>query len=275
MINYELLRLFGMKNWLPLMNLKLEGAKIKLKSSMIKIVFLLEQRLMELMIALQFKSQDILNVMDIVVNTKILIRRFRENGLDQLFEKVNKLCEEHEIDIADMTSTLKSSRGRLRTGEHVTYDHHYRFDVFTDTIDVMLQEMDTRFDENAVELLRLSSGLDPRHGYKSFNIGDICKLVEKFYPADFTDHEKLHIKYQLELYLLDIQISTATTERAFSSMKLLKTRLRNKMEDDFLASSLLIYIEKDIAETFDVNSIIDEFEVMKKRRVQLTMPKIK
>ena len=35
--------------------------------------------------------------------------------------------------------------------------------------------------------------------------------------------------------VLTVPISTATTERAFLAMKLLKTRLRNRMEDEFLA----------------------------------------
>ena len=33
--------------------------------------------------------------------------------------------------------------------------------------------------------------------------------------------------------VLTLPVSTATMERAFSAMKLLKTRLRNKMKDDF------------------------------------------
>ncbi|KAI3457225.1 hypothetical protein Pfo_013888 [Paulownia fortunei] len=101
--------------------------------------------------------------------------------------------------------------------------------------------------------------------------------------------EKLHTKYQLELFEVDIQcniyfenvstlselliklimtllISTATTERTFLSMKFVKTRLENKMEDDFLASSLLIYIKKEIAQTFSIDSIINEFDIMKKYR---------
>jgi hypothetical protein len=38
------------------------------------------------------------------------------------------------------------------------------------------------------------------------------------------------------------------TERAFSAMKTVKTRLRNRMDDDFLANYLIVYIEKEIAE---------------------------
>jgi len=50
-------------------------------------------------------------------------------------------------------------------------------------------------------------------------------------------------------------------------MKIIKTRLRNKMEDEFLADNMIIYIEKEIAENFSSDSIIDEFRDLKKRRV--------
>ena len=63
--------------------------------------------------------------------------------------------------------------------------------------------------------------------------------------------------------VLTLPVSTATTERAFFVMKLVNTRLKNKMEDDFLASYMITYIEKDIARNFTINSIIDEFNTMK------------
>ncbi|KAG8385887.1 hypothetical protein BUALT_Bualt03G0091800 [Buddleja alternifolia] len=138
---------------------------------------------------LQYKSQDILNAMDAVTNTKELIQKFRESGWDDLFDKVKIFCEKREIDIPDMSAPRRSGRGRLRKENPIILEHHYRVDIFTSTIDSILQEMNYRFDENAVELLRLSSALDPRDGYKSFNINEICTLVEKFYPKDFNDHE--------------------------------------------------------------------------------------
>ena len=65
--------------------------------------------------------------------------------------------------------------------------------------------------------------------------------------------------------VLILPISTATTERAFSAMKLVKTKLRNKMEDDSLNDSLMLYIEKDIVSTFSLDSIVDNFENLKER----------
>jgi ribosomal protein L31E len=69
--------------------------------------------------------------------------------------------------------------------------------------------------------------------------------------------------------VLTLPVSTATTERAFSAMKHVKTVLRNKMEKEFLADSMMIYIERELDEDIDSNSIIDELYYTKHRRVQL------
>ena len=71
--------------------------------------------------------------------------------------------------------------------------------------------------------------------------------------------------------VLILPISTATTERAFSVMKIVKTKLRNKMKNDYLGSYMITYIEKEIAQTFDDDAIIDEFCDMKERRLQFKM----
>ncbi|KAL4561282.1 hypothetical protein LXL04_033446 [Taraxacum kok-saghyz] len=64
-------------------------------------------------------------------------------------------------------------------------------------------------------------------------------------------------------------IVNATTEGGFSAMKLYKTRLRNKMADGFLADILVVYIEKEIAEKFDLKSVIEEFKNVQGRRAEL------
>ena len=73
--------------------------------------------------------------------------------------------------------------------------------------------------------------------------------------------------------MLILSVSTVTSEHAFPAMKLVKSKLRNRMEDDFLVSYLITYIEKDIARGFDILPIIDDFYVMKERHTQLHMPK--
>ena len=69
-------------------------------------------------------------------------------------------------------------------------------------------------------------------------------------------------------FVLTLPVSTATTERTFSTMKVVKTRLRNKIKDEFLANNLVIYIEKEIFESFSSDLTLDDFVSLKSRRMQ-------
>ncbi|KAL8105931.1 hypothetical protein AgCh_029663 [Apium graveolens] len=166
--------------------------------------------------------------------------------------------------------------------------------------DQQLQELNNRFSEQMTELFILSASLNPRDGYRSLNIENICKLAEKFYPEDFLGDEKIHLQCELQNYGLDVPVhpdlknlstlgdfchglvttgkadmyplvdrllrlvltiraSTATSERSFSAIKIVKKSLRNRMKDEFLRDYLIVYIEKEIAETISAQEIIDFF----------------
>jgi hypothetical protein len=66
---------------------------------------------------------------------------------------------------------------------------------------------------------------------------------------------------------LTLLVSTATTERALSAMKHVKTVLCNKIEEEFLVDSMMIYIERELVEDINSNSIIDELYSIKHQRV--------
>jgi hypothetical protein len=51
-------------------------------------------------------------------------------------------------------------------------------------------------------------------------------------------------------------------------MKVIKTRLCNKMDDEFLANSLVVYIEREISESFNSDLILDDFVSLRTRRMQ-------
>nr|XP_043620074.1 uncharacterized protein LOC122591914 [Erigeron canadensis] len=213
----------------------------------------------------------------------------------------------YDIEQPDMRAPYKSTQYRPRKNDlHVTFEHFYRVDLFMETLDKQIHEMDCRFNEQSVELLSLCATLCS----KKINIGDIVLLVEKYYPMDFIEHERNQLRCQLETFqverinnaklskaetlsdlcqtlvetgknsmydlvervcrlLLTLPVSTATTEKGFSAMKIFKTRLRYKMSDDNLANSMVIYIEKEIASKFDAESIIEEFKVLKGRKAEL------
>ena len=62
-----------------------------------------------------------------------------------------------------------------------------------------------RFGEQSIELLTLCLALDPKDAYKSFNVDDICRLVEKYYPLDFSERDRTGLKIQLKLFENDVQ----------------------------------------------------------------------
>eukprot|EP00258_Populus_trichocarpa_P022501 XP_024438520.1 zinc finger MYM-type protein 1 [Populus trichocarpa] len=261
--------------------------------------------------ALQQKSLDILNAMDLVSTTKALLQTLRDAGFDLLLANVQFVCTKYEINIPHMNASYKNATGRsCQQQGSVTVYQHYHYDIFNSTIDFQLEELNSRFNDETVELLVLSYALEPKDNFKSFKVDAIYKLAEKFYPEDFNEQEMYYLRSQLEHYQIDVirhesfqnmstiselcrglaetnksqhyhlidrlirlvltlPVSTATTERAFSAMKHVKTVLRNKMEEEFLADSMMIYIERELVEDIDSDSIIDEFYSTKHRRVQL------
>ncbi|XP_059625291.1 uncharacterized protein LOC132268467 [Cornus florida] len=79
--------------------------------------------------------------------------------------------------------------------DHITVEHHYHFDIFNYAIDLQSMELEHRFNNEVVELLTLSSALDPNDSFKSFNVEKICNLAEKFYPWDFTGQDVKTLKF--------------------------------------------------------------------------------
>ena len=201
-----------------------------------------------------------------------------------------------------MNARYTKGQGRYRRqDDDLTMEHHFRIGIFTVAIDFQLQELKSRFCELTTELVILSSALNPKDDLRLFKIVHICNLVKKYYPQDFTEESQLqhyeldvikhpdfqnmstifelcrglHISGKSNIYflidrlirlVLTLPVSTATIERAFSAMKLLKTRLRNRMEDEFLADNMIVYIEKEIVGNFTIEMIMDEFYSMKNRR---------
>ena len=53
-------------------------------------------------------------------------------------------------------------------------------------------------------------------------------------------------------------------------MNIIKNKLRNKIEDEFLDDLMVLYIEKEFADSIDNDSMIAEFEVSGPRRVQFS-----
>jgi len=67
---------------------------------------------------------------------------------------------------------------------------------------------------------------------------------------------------------LTLPISSATCERSFSALRKIKTWLRVSMRQDRLTDLSILYIEKDLTKSINVNKVIDAF-AEKDRRINL------
>ena len=67
---------------------------------------------------------------------------------------------------------------------------------------------------------------------------------------------------------LVLPVTTATVQRVFFGMNIVKNRLRNRMRDQLMNDNLIVYVEKDIFDSVDNEVIMQRFQSMKPR-VQL------
>jgi len=66
--------------------------------------------------------------------------------------------------------------------------------------------------------------------------------------------------------LLTVPVTIASAERSFSKLKLLKNYLRSTMSQERLNGLAMCTIEKDILDTIDLDTVLDDFASRNARR---------
>jgi hypothetical protein len=72
-------------------------------------------------------------------------------------------------------------------------------------------------------------------------------------------HIMFPLVYRIIKLALLLLVATATVERAFTAMKIIKTKLRNKMTDGWLNDLMVCYIDREIYKGLDLQQIIKAF----------------
>jgi hypothetical protein len=200
-------------------------------------------------------------------------------------------------------------RSRKGGRNNITQEHYYRVDTFYTAIDSIITELDHRFNELSSELLVGFSCLDPRNSFSKFDVDKLARIANIYHEDfSFDDcktikdqlktfiihvrrveefkacydlaslaktmvHLERHIVFPLVYRLIELAlllpVATATVERAFSAMKIIKTELRNKMTDGWLNDLMLCYIEREIFKRLDLQQIKKAFQNKKNRQMQL------
>ncbi|KAM7480300.1 hypothetical protein LguiA_028513 [Lonicera macranthoides] len=92
-------------------------------------------------------------------------------------------------------------------------------------------------------------------------VSDLCKIMIRL-----KKHRVYPLVFLLIKLALLLPVATATVERVFSAMKIIKSQLRNRLGDDFMNDCLMAYIEKDVLNSIDNEDVIQRFQNMKSRR---------
>ncbi|KAL3819974.1 hypothetical protein ACJIZ3_005879 [Penstemon smallii] len=263
----------------------------------------------DLSILLQRKDQDIINAMKQVKVCKTRLQNMRNDGFESLLDEISLFCKTHDILIPNMDDNFEARGRPRRRAQKITNGHRFRVEIFNQVIDMQLQEMNSRFTEVNSNLLTCISCLSPDNSFSSFNKESLINLAKFYpsefsnveivtldmqlenYIVDMRlDKEfsklkgigdlarklvetKRNIVYPLVYLLLKLAlilpVATATVERAFSAMKYIKNRLRNRMGNEWLNDCMITYIEKDVFDTISNDAIMRRFQSMTNRRVHL------
>ena len=84
-----------------------------------------------------------------------------------------------------MNTSYKKTTGH--SCQQQTIYQHYHYDILNSTIDFQLEELNSRFNDEIVELLEFSHALEPKDNFKLFKDNAICKPGENFYREDFNE----------------------------------------------------------------------------------------
>lgn len=195
-----------------------------------------------------------------------------ENNLENIIESAdeNFKCNTYFVILDSFTNTLK-----------------HRFEDFSNIVkkfEVLNPKKMSKenIDENIISIQNLSKfynvdvdEVDIEVEYRSF-----CLVFHQVYdevePLKLNEVLKFMISrdmvssypnlYTLYKIFYTLPVSSATAERSFSRLKLLKTYLRSTMTEDRLSNLAILSIESNIAQTINFNKVISTFASMKKRR---------
>ena len=99
------------------------------------------------------------------------------------------------------------------------------------------------------------------------NIGSVSDLAKVMVETNM--HEFFPLIYRLVKLTLILPVATATVERCFSAMKLVKSDLRNRISDGFLNDCLICAFDREEFSKVTNEDIIKHFYVINPRRFQL------
>lgn len=233
------------------------------------------------------------------------IQNLRNNTLDEEFRKIFRKAEDLSSTLFGIESiTMPRITGRQVHRENYPADspmEYFKRSIFIPCVDDLLGSLKSRFEGSIVQILTTLEMLLP-HKICVDNAQNLSNLLpyldddvsaevtleseyhlwaEKWKNADQTSMEREaievlakcdaafypHIHTLLKL-LASLPVSTASVERSFSTLKRVKTYLRNKMGNERLTGLALMSAHSN--QTISVDDVLNEMS-LRPRRLNLML----
>ena len=191
-------------------------------------------------------------------------------------------------------SVVFETVGQRQTG-NLSVKEEFKTQFYYPVLDRFLCELKRRFEDQNIDVLRGIAACTPKstnflsiedlqsfcemYGVQAGNdlkievelvkklpetlsmdsLGSFRRYLSSFRPAYST-------LCHLAQIAMTIAVTSAESERSFSALKRIKTRLRSTMGQEHLSALAILSIEREIAEELDYDSVIDQFASSDKNR---------
>ncbi|XP_050524356.1 zinc finger MYM-type protein 1-like [Daktulosphaira vitifoliae] len=257
--------------------------------------------------SLQSKNMELSNAVQLLSGLKDFFYNFRNEGFESSKKIAQNLCEGLDIQAVFKQSRIKkkvrqfnyeSKDARLNSAEQTFYD-----DYFLAVIDQAIVSINERFEQLShhseyfgflynienlktfdeetlrkhcmdLEILLKDGENNDINGIELFDeLKIFCRILNKQMTSieclnliETTCGSFPNISIALRI-LLTLPITTASAERSFSKLKIIKNDLRTSMTQNRLSDLAIISIERDLCENLDYNDIIEKFAEIKARKI--------
>ncbi|XP_025410434.1 52 kDa repressor of the inhibitor of the protein kinase-like [Sipha flava] len=252
---------------------------------------------------LQTENIDIITAKNSIEITTTKLQHIRnEVEFQKIFDSAIEMAE--KVDVSPIISrTVGTQKHRanyiVNDGDCCTY---YRVSIFYPYLDDLLSSFNERFNSNSSLISSLSCLLPSKIKKNTF---DDLQMALEFYKDDLQiDSYSSTLKGEFELWQMKwktetviptnsldtllncpadifpniytilkifsiLPVTTASVERSFSTLKLIKTYLRNSTSENRLNGLALLNVHRNI--DIDIESLIDVFANRKERRINFKL----
>ncbi|XP_044947685.1 zinc finger MYM-type protein 1-like [Hordeum vulgare subsp. vulgare] len=282
---------------------KMECFKFALVLKLMMKLFAITNELSQL---LQRKDTNVVLALELIHDVKLRLATMRDSGWESLKDEVQQFCNSKGIPVPNMDDEIPVRGRSRKEGRTITNLHYYRAEIFYVVIDKICVEMNHRFGDSNQEVIACFSCLDPKNSFSKFDVEKLSRLAEiycaDFSNSDravlrdqletYVLHLRNHVAFStckdveslarkmvetekqlvfplvyklIELALL-LPVSTASVERAFLAMKIITSKLRSTINDDWFNHLMICYTEREIFKSLDDDVITRRFQAMKARK---------